>query len=500
MELSVDKEKPLPELHKPWIDEIRIKCPSCGEAVSRVPEVGDCWLDAGIVPFSTLNYLDDGNKDYFETWYPFEMVCEMREQVRLWFYTLLFMSVTLENKPPYENVFTYEKLLDEKGEEMHKSLGNTIWFDEAAEKMGADVMRWLYASHNISANLRFGFTIGREVRRKLLTLWNVYSFFVTYARLDKPDLTARPEGERMTDLDHWVRARLHQLTDKCADAMDRYDITFVTQRIEEFVEDLSNWYVRRSRKRFWKAEDDADKNTAYRTLYEALLGITKLIAPILPFTTEAIYRNMVTDEELEKTESVHLCSYPEAEKGDVDEDLIERMETIRTFATLGHAVRNEKGIKVRQPLQAILLKATEKEWEKLQALFPLLIEELNVKEVKRVDDPDNLDKERFASFTDETGRLVFLDTEISDELRKEGIAREFIRKVQMARRNTGLNVEDRIELLYHLEEPLLSAVETHRNWIAGEVLAVKLEQGEPAEGWTEVKMEGKKIKLSISKA
>ena len=499
-ELWVEGSSPPPELHKPWLDEIKIKCPACGKPVERIPEVGDCWLDAGIVPFSTLHYMDEDNRNYFETWYPFELVCEMREQVRLWFYSLLFMSVALENKPPYESVFTYEKLLDEDGKEMHKSLGNTIWFDDAVEKMGADVMRWLYAAQNVSTNLRFGFTVGREIRRKLLTLWNVYSFFVTYARLDKPDLSGKAEKEHMTELDLWVKARLRQLVLKCTEAMDGYDIASVTTRVEEFVEDLSNWYVRRSRKRFWKAEDDADKRTAYRTLYEAIVTITKIIAPILPFMAEAIYRNMTPEEDLEKAESVHLCPYPEADGAAVDRDLIERMEKIRAFAALGHAARNEKGIKVRQPLRTIYLKATEKEWEKLRVLFPLLVEELNIKEVERAEDPGKMDRDRFALFSDEAGRTVLLDTEITDELRKEGIAREFIRKVQILRRETGLNVEDRIELLYKADEPFRSALAAHRDWIAGEILAVKLGEAEPADGWSEVKMEGKKLKVSLKKA
>ena len=266
------------------------------------------------------------------------------------------------------------------------------------------------------------------------------------------------------------------------------------------IDDLSNWYVRRSRKRFWKAEDDADKRTAYRTLYEAIVTITKIIAPILPFMAEAIYRNMTPEEDLEKAESVHLCPYPEADGAAVDRDLIERMEKIRAFAALGHAARNEKGIKVRQPLRTIYLKATEKEWEKLRVLFPLLVEELNIKEVERTEDPEKMDRDRFALFSDEAGRTVLLDTEITDELRKEGIAREFIRKVQILRRETGLNVEDRIELLYKADEPFRSALAAHRDWIAGEILAVKLGEAEPADGWSEVKMEGKKLKVSLKKA
>ena len=195
-ELAVSGMDDLPELHRPWIDDVRIRCPKCGGTAERVPEVGDCWLDAGIVPFSTLGYLDEDNS-YWQKWFPAEFVCEMREQIRLWFYAMLFMSVTLTGKSPYRAALVYEKVHDEQGRPMHKSWGNAIWFDDAVEKMGADVMRWIYASANIQNNLNFGYGIGHEVVRKLLTLWNVYSFFVMYANVDEwtPDQIARPTGQ-----------------------------------------------------------------------------------------------------------------------------------------------------------------------------------------------------------------------------------------------------------------------------------------------------------------
>ncbi|HEY8691275.1 MAG TPA: isoleucine--tRNA ligase, partial [Chloroflexota bacterium] len=276
----------LPELHRPWIDEIKIACEKCGKPTERISEVGDCWLDAGIVPFSTLGYRTD--PDYWTQWYPAAWISEMREQIRLWFYSMLFMSVTLEDKAPYQACLVYEKMNDERGQPMHKSHGNAIWFDDAAEKMGADAMRWVYASQNLKSNLNFGYGPADEVRRRLLTLWNVYSFFVTYANIDgfDPSKVSVPPAKR-SKLDRWLLSRLQDLIGQARRAFESCDVAPFAQAFERFLdEDLSNWHVRRGRRRFWKAEDDADKASAYLTLYEALVTLAKLIAPIVPFLSE----------------------------------------------------------------------------------------------------------------------------------------------------------------------------------------------------------------------
>ena len=251
-ERAVSGLEELAELHRPWIDDVKIKCGKCGGTASRITEVGDCWLDAGIVPFSTLGYLEPGQA-YWKKWFPSDFVTEMREQIRLWFYSQLFMSVTLTGKAPYRQVMIYEKAMDEHGKPMHKSHGNAIWFDEAAEKMGVDVMRWIYASQNLVTNLRFGYSIGDEVRRKMLTLWNTYSFFVTYANIDSFIPKEHPlNKDTLSLLDKWILARLQSLITAVRGGLDNFNSSCVTREAERFLDDLSNWYVRRSRRRFWE--------------------------------------------------------------------------------------------------------------------------------------------------------------------------------------------------------------------------------------------------------
>jgi isoleucyl-tRNA synthetase len=371
----------LPELHRPWVDEVKIKCPNCGETVSRIPEVGDAWLDAGIVAFSTLDYRS--NPEYWRKWFPAHWVSEMREQIRLWFYSMLIMSVTLEDTAPYRQVLTYEKVHDEKGRPMHKSWGNAIWFDEAAEKMGADVMRWLYAGANITQNMNFGYNLAEEVKRNLLTLWNTYSFFVMYANLDgfDPSAAAVPVRER-AELDRWILARLHELIQFCRDELDGFDTASVTRQVDAFVDDLSNWYVRRSRRRFWKSESDSDKLSAYSTLYEVLVALSKLVAPVMPFLAEEMYQNLVVrgGNRDGEPESVHHCDYPQADESLIDRDLLADTALAQRIVSLGRAARNKAGVKVRQPLREMVVRAPSKRDEdSVERIVQQVLEELNVK-------------------------------------------------------------------------------------------------------------------------
>ncbi|MBI4491689.1 MAG: isoleucine--tRNA ligase, partial [Chloroflexi bacterium] len=339
----------LEELHRPWIDEVKVRCAHCDTVVSRISEVGDAWLDAGIVPFSTLNYLHD--RASWEQWFPADFITEMREQIRLWFYSMLFMSVALDGRSPYETVLAFEKLLDEQGRPMHKSLGNAIWFDEAAEKMGADVMRWLYASQNVQANLLFGYGPAEEVKRKLLTLWNTYSFFATYASIDRFAPTGRqvPPSERAL-LDRWILSRLQGLVREVRAGLDRFEAAGPTDAVERFVDELSTWYVRRSRRRFWKSQADQDKRAAYLTLYEVLTTLARLLAPILPFVSEAMYQNLVRTVDTQAPESVHHTSYPEANEALIDPGIEAMVDQVRQIVSLGRAARTEARVKVRQPL------------------------------------------------------------------------------------------------------------------------------------------------------
>ncbi|HST05138.1 MAG TPA: isoleucine--tRNA ligase [Chloroflexia bacterium] len=384
-ELAVNPEvvDNLPELHRPWIDEVKIKCPKCESVVSRIPEVGDAWLDAGIVPFSTLKYLDD--PEYWRKWFPADWVSEMREQIRLWFYSMLIMSVTLEDTSPYKAVLTYEKVHDEHGRPMHKSWGNAIWFDDAAEKMGADVMRWLYCSANTRENMNFGWALADGVKRNLLTLWNTYSFFVMYANLDGfvPEKATVPLAER-AELDRWILARLHDLLAQARVELDQYDVASVCRRVEGFVDDLSNWYVRRSRRRFWKSESDSDKLAAYSTLYEVLLTLTKMIAPMMPFLAEEIYQNLVKSDgrNPDAPESVHHCAYPEADESLIDRELLADVSMTQRLVSLGRAARNKASVKVRQPLSEIMVRLPNRgDEESLARTVTQILEELNVKKL-----------------------------------------------------------------------------------------------------------------------
>ncbi|MDM7917357.1 MAG: isoleucine--tRNA ligase [Candidatus Eisenbacteria bacterium] len=531
----------LPELHRPWIDEVKIRCAECGQTAERVPDVGDCWLDAGIVPFSTLRYLED--RGYWEKWFPAELVCEMREQIRLWFYSMMFLSVTLTGRTPYKAVFAYEKVYDEQGKPMHKSHGNAIWFDEAVEKMGADVMRWLYCAYNPSFNLRFGYHVADEVRRKLLVLWNVYGFFVTYASLDRFDpATARIEetlGQSRNPLDRWILSALHgQIADFHA-RMDAYDVDGAVRGAEEFIDALSTWYVRRSRRRFWRSGDDEDKLFAYRTLHHVLTTLARQLAPVIPFLTEEIWGNLMGPKMKangsEGLESVHLTDFPEARADLIDEALNRRMEALLEAVRLGRAAREKVQIKIRQPLSRMWLVALSGQLPAFgEDLMREMAEELNVKEVRTdrhasevgeatiklnfpvlgkrlggsmkavqndVRDgrwelaPDGrllvgehpLEPEEFelayqpraglALATD--GRmLVAIDTELTEDLLMEGYARELIRAVQDLRKRAGYQVEDRIELRWEAVDPAVTrTMEKFTSGIAGETLAAAVHEG-----------------------
>lgn len=411
---NIENVDDLPELHRPWIDEIRITCERCGEPVSRVTEVGDCWLDAGIVPFSTLNYLPEhrglkgtirssrgpeaerdkmGNElndqsSAWESWFPADWITEMREQIRLWFYSQLFMSVTLYNKAPFKAVLTFEEMRDENGEPFSKSGDNAIAVEDATRRMGADVMRWQYAGAPLNMVFRFGYGPAEEVARKMLRLWNVYAFFVTYANLpDCPPIVPSSPGNNRSELDRWVLARLHKLIRHCNDRMDNFDSAAVIRETERFIDVLSTWYVRRSRRRFWKSGDDTDKQSAIQTLYDVLVTISKLIAPIVPFSAEELYQSLVPPVDPGAPQSVHLSKYPEVMDDLIDQALLDDMEDLMQVVELGRAVRNEARMKVRQPALRLMVKpASRRQGETLTRLREQILEELNVKDLEVVDD------------------------------------------------------------------------------------------------------------------
>ena len=404
------KVRALPELHRPWIDEITIRCEQCNGETARIPEVGDCWLDAGIVPFSTLGYLE-GSAEWGK-WYPADWVSEMREQIRLWFYALAFMSVTLEDVRPYRNVLIYEKVNDEHGRPMHKSHGNAIWFDDAVEQMGADVMRWLYCESNTQQNLNFGYGVAADVKRRLLLFWNVYNFFVTYARLEDFDPTkVSVPLEVRSILDRWIIALLHKLVRDVTADLEAFDAYTVSRRVNDFIEQLSTWYVRRGRRRYWKSGQDRDTLSAYVTLYEVLTTLTRTIAPVMPFLTEEVYQNLVRGVDGNAPESVHHTEWPRYNASLIDEDLLAHMALTQRIVSLGRAARSTSKIKVRQPLPEMLVHVkTADEQAGLERLQEHILSELNVKAIRFVGPEEELVtyelKPRFKLLGPKYGRQV----------------------------------------------------------------------------------------------
>jgi isoleucyl-tRNA synthetase len=372
--------------HRPWIDNVKIACASCGAAVSRIKDVGNPWLDAGIVAFSTLNYRHD--REYWEKWYPADLISEsFPGQFRNWFYSMIAQSTALANRPAFLNVFSYALMRDEKGEEMHKSKGNAIWFDEAAEISGVDVMRWLFLTVNPSQNLNFGYAVLDEVRRRfVLPLWNSYSFFVTYAKLDgfDPSTSETVPLEARPVLDRWIISRLNQLIETVTRELSAYEPDQAALAIEQFVvEELSNWYIRRNRRRFWKSEADQDKAAAYQTLYDTLTTLGQLLAPFTPFLAEAMYRNLVCSFDSSAPESVHLTDFPVSDLDAIDDRLSGDMKAVLEVVALGRSARSEANVKVRQPLPKILLYSRENAfYEAVLRLRDLVIDELNVKAIE----------------------------------------------------------------------------------------------------------------------
>ena len=384
--------------HRPYIDAVKIACPECGGKVSRIKDVGNPWLDAGIVAFSTLGYRQ--HPELWKDWYPADFISEsFPGQFRNWFYSLLAQSTVLGDEPPFLNLFGYSTLLAEDGREMHKSWGNSIEFNEAADQMGADTMRWLYASCKPEQNLLFGFGKGDETRRRfLIPLWNVYSFLVSYAKLDgwQPsvqdflDSTPSPNPAN-AQLDAWIKERVKETAVSTQAALDKYDAEKATQFLEALLDDLSNWYVRRSRRRFWKSEADVDKNAAYRTLYQVMVKFIRMLAPFIPFTTEAMYQNLVRSVDGNAPASVHHTLFPTADEAELDHRLLDKMGLAITTASLGRSARSAADIKLRQPLaKARVNVGSQQQQDDLQELADVLAEEINVKAIEVVSEVGEL--------------------------------------------------------------------------------------------------------------
>ncbi len=383
--------------HRPHIDYVKIACPQCGGIASRIRDVGNPWLDAGIVAYSTLHYREDPS--YWEQWFPVDFVTEsFPGQFRNWFYSLLAQSTALTGRAPFLNLFSYASLYAEDGREMHKSWGNAIEFNEAADNMGADTMRWLFMSHRPEQNLHFGYGLGDESRRRfLIPFWNVYSFLVTYANLD--GWPAEDNGQEAAEspirgnaqLDRWILTRLDEVILSVTRQLEAFRADKAANELESLLDDVSNWYVRRSRRRFWKSEADSDKAAAYSSLYRVVLGMAKLLAPFIPFMAESIYQNLVRKNDPAAPISIHHTDWPAAEKATLDMDLLKKMRLAINVAGLGRSARGAANYKLRQPLASARIHVgSERQKKDLLDLAEILTEEINVKKIDVVSEVGEL--------------------------------------------------------------------------------------------------------------
>ena len=522
----------LQELRRPWIDRVPIRCEQCGEPVERVKEVGDVWLDAGIVPFSTLGWqnpewkpegyatgaaqgltkADLPDHAYWEEWFPADWVTEMREQIRLWFYSQLFMSVVLTGRAPFRQVLGYEKMLDERGREMHGSRGNMIEATDAFARMGADVMRWQYCAQPPNQNLHFGFGPAEQIKRELLTLWNSVSFFVSYANIVgfRPSFDELEPAGDLKALDRWLVERTHAFVREAEAGYESFMTVDVIHAYEAYVDDLSNWYIRRSRRRFWNGEPEA-----LATLWYALVQTLRVLAPVMPFLTDHLWRNLVLDG----PGSVHLAAWPEA--AEPDRALLEEIADVRRVVTLAHQARATSRLKLRQPLRRLVVEgapgarghaaeiadevrvkdvvfdrvdAELRVKPNLPALGPRLGKELRtVQQALQAGEFEELDGGRFRAAGHELepgevlverggregwsvaasdGVTVALDLALDAELELEGRVYDLIRQVNTMRKDEGLELTDRIVLT--VPRAASELVERHGDWIKDEVLATEI--------------------------
>jgi isoleucyl-tRNA synthetase len=531
------------DLHRPHVDEVKLVCPECGGSMERVPELIDVWFDSGSMPVAQWHYPFE-NEDKFKQQYPADYICEAVDQTRGWFYSLHAISSLLFDSVSYQNVICLGLILDAQGYKMSKSRGNIVDPWSVINANGSDAMRWyMYTASPPGQERRFSSELVAEVVRNFtLTLWNTYSFFVTYANLDgwKPDLNVTVE---YSPLDKWLRSALHALVRDVTKALETYDVLGATRPIETFVNQLSNWYLRRSRRRFWKSESDGDKQAAYATLYEALVTLSKLLAPTMPFIAEELFQNLVRTHDPFAALSVHLSEWPEANEALVDDRTNREMALVMRLASLGHAARNKANRKVRQPLaEAAFSVGSAEEGAVIDKYADLLEDELNVKHVRLLDRageaadyslnplPKQLGQKYGPKFpairkallgtaseqaakqllagesveitadgqvyqilpeevevraqarsgfavASEGAYLAALVTELTPELVQEGLAREFVRRVQDLRKTAGLEISDRIRLYYKVSDLLYLAVKNFGEYIKAETLALELVPG-----------------------
>jgi len=554
------------ELHRPYVDDVVLTCPECGGEMRRAPEVIDAWFDSGSMPFAQWHYPFE-NVDVFKERFPADFIAEAIDQTRGWFYSLLAIATLIEGRSSYKRVLCLGHILDGEGQKMSKSKGNVVHPDDILDHQGADAFRWfMFSSQQPWSPRRFSAEMVDEVVRKfLLTLWNTYSFFTLYANIDRFDPTAQesPVEERPL-IDRWLVGELNTLVQDVTAGLEAYDATGTARAIQQFVDDLSNWYVRRSRRRFWKSESDADKLAAYHTLYEALVTITKLLAPFTPFVAEELYQNLVRSVDAAAPESVHLCGWPVVDEQAIDAGVSFDMAAVRRVVEMGRAARNAAAVKTRQPLAEVVAAVPEAERGSIEGLRDVLLDELNVKALRLVGDEGEMvaytvkpnlkvlgprlgkqigplqvalkqaDSAALVAALKESGsvtlavdgselslvegdllveagspegyqvetgagRTVALKTVVDDALREEGVARELVHAIQLARKNAGLRIEDTIDLSLTVPAELAALVERNQAVIKQETLASGLAVGEVAGDHREAaRVEGHDIGIGLT--
>ena len=551
------------ELHRPYIDAVTIKCPKCGKEMHRVPEVIDCWFDSGSMPFAQHHYPFE-NKEIFEKQFPAQFISEAVDQTRGWFYSLLAISTLLFNKAPYENVIVLGLVQDENGQKMSKSKGNAVDPFDALQTYGADAIRWyFYTSSAPWLPSRFaGKTVVEGQRKFMGTLWNTYAFFVLYANIDNFDATKYSlEYEKLAVMDKWLLSRLESTVKAVDDNLENYRIPEAAKALQSFVDDMSNWYVRRSRERFWAKGMEQDKINAYMTLYTALVTVAKAAAPMIPFMTEDIYQNLVKSIDASAPESIHLCDFPEVHENWIDPKMEEDMADLLEIVVMGRAARNTANIKNRQPIGTMYVKS---EFQLSEFYKEIIEDELNVKEVVFKDDIadfisysfkpqmrtvgpkygkllnkiktvlSELDGNKAMAELKSTGELkldidgqeivlleedllidmaqmegyvsesdhtitVVLDTNLTPELIEEGFVRELVSKIQTMRKEAGFEVMDKIRVYAKDNDKIVDIMKNHGDEIKSEVLAEEIATGETKGYEKEWNINSEKVTMAVER-
>ena len=510
------------DLHRPYVDNVLLNCPAggCGGRMRRIPEVMDAWFDSGAMPFAQWHYPfeNQGIDDSQDGRFPADYICEAVDQTRGWFYSLHALSILLKGRPSYRNVICLGLVLDERGRKMSKRVGNVVQPLPVLDEHGADALRWyLFTASQPGESRRFSPRLVNEtLRRVLLTLWNVYSFLTNYASIDRFHPGQKPAGWRPdNELDRWVLSELNSLVSQVDAHLNNYDPTNAGRRMQEFIDQLSNWYVRRSRRRFWRSENDADKLSGYVTLHTCLVTLAKLMAPLAPFVAEEIYQNLVCAVDPNAPDSVHLAEYPAADQTLVDQELMEATRLAMRISSMGRGARSKAGIKVRQPLPKVVVKTrTAPEIEILRQVESQILDELNIKSLEE-DDPAGIHDAAIAGLGGqaegivpvgqfwvslEGGYMVAVDGTVTPELAEEGLARELVHRIQTLRRAADFNVTDRIVTYYQAPEEIQRVMEGgFSGYIRQETLSEDLVGRTPQDGAkTEtLKIDGMEVTLGV---